>query len=84
MTLPKTVRSKGEYKFIHEYTRTLLIEWGKHQIAFGVIFHVDFLRNQGNKVFLDHAINKGWVTKDGTKLTSAGFDSAAGRLKAMK
>lgn len=80
MTLD-TERSKGEHTFIHEYTRTLLIKWAAHQIQHGSMPKADS-RDKGAVAFLDHAIAKGWVSKDGTKVTSKGFQSAAARCKA--
>ncbi len=82
MSLPDTSRSKGEQKFIHEFTRTLLIKWGEHQIMFGQMPKCGGLqRSKAAQVFVDYAITKGWVSKSGEKVTSAGFLSAAGRLK---
>lgn len=76
-------RSKGEESFIHEYTRNLLIQWADHCIRFGSLpARTDSASDKAAQVYLDHAISKGWVTKDGTKLTSAGFASAAARCKA--
>lgn len=83
MSLPDTTRSKGEQKFIHEFTRTLLIKWGEHQILHGFMPKCDGSpRSKGAQVFVTYAISKGWVSKDGSKVTSSGFVSAAGRLKA--
>lgn len=80
MSVPDTTRTKGEQKFLHEYTRTLLVQWAAHQLIFGEIPKPDG-KEKGALVFLEHAASKGWVTKDGTKLTSTGFSSAAGRCK---
>jgi len=82
MSLPSD-RSKGEQSFIHEYTRNLLIRWADHCIRFGTLPKPSgTASDEAAKVYLDHAISKGWVTKDGTKMTSAGYASAAARCKA--
>ena len=83
MSVPVADRSAGERKFIHEQTRTLLIKWCHHQVLFGTM-----PTNNGTAkdkaveaVYVAHAISKKWVFKDGTRVLSAGFTSAAGRLK---
>ena len=81
MSIPDTTRTKGEQKFIHEYTRNLLIKWAAHQIQHGSMPLPD-RRDKGALVFFEHAKSKGWVSKDGTKVTSSGFTSAAARCKA--
>ena len=75
-------RNAGEKKFIHEYTRTLLIQWADHQIRFGSVpKRTGSASDKSVQVYLDYAISKGWVSKDGTQVNSSGFASAAGRLK---
>ena len=74
-------RSKGEQAFIHEYTRNLLIKWAAHQLQHGSMPGAD-KRDKGLIVCVEHAVSKGWVSKDRTKVTSAGFKSAASRCKA--
>lgn len=68
-------RTKGEQKFIHEYTRTRLIRWAAHQLQYGTLPSIEMT------VCLDYAISKGWVSKDGTRVLSEGFVSAAARCK---
>lgn len=72
-------RSKGEQAFIHEYTRDLLVEWADKCIRHGDIPSTSV---EGASVYVKHAISKGWLSKDGTKVTSAGYASAAARCKA--
>jgi|TARA_Y100000310_G_scaffold175594_1_gene175645 hypothetical protein len=83
MSLPDTERTAGEKKFIHEQTRTLLIKWCHHQILFGSMPTTNGTAKDRaiEAVYVAHAISKKWVSKDGTKVLSAGFTSAAGRLK---
>jgi len=86
MTLPTTHikdRSKGEQKFIHEYTRTLLIHWAECEVLFGQMPQCDGSAKSKavNEVFVTYAQSKGWVSKDGLHVTSKGFLSAAGRVK---
>jgi hypothetical protein len=74
-------RTKGEQRFIHEYTRTLLVKWAAYQLQHGSMPVQDAPHDKGLTICLDYAISKHWVTKDGTKVTSTGFERAAGRLK---
>jgi len=76
-------RSAGELKFIHEYTRTLLIEWAHQTIAFGQMHKADMPKDKMYLEYLEHAQAKKWVTKtEPLRVTSGGMTSAAGRLKA--
>lgn len=76
-----TDRSKGEQSFIHEYTRNLLIGWSNEQVQSGKLDSLE--KNPiGLMVYKNHAIAKGWLSKDGSKVTSKGFASAASRCKA--
>jgi hypothetical protein len=75
-------RNKGEQKFIHEYTRTLLIKWAHQTIAFGQM-NDPVPSDKQYAEYLAYAQTKKWVTtKEPLRVTSAGMVSAANRLKA--
>lgn len=71
-------RTAAEEKFIHEYTRQLLIGWSVTQIYDGSL---DVNPEGGDRVYLDHAVEKGWISKDMSRVLAAGFTTAAGQLK---
>jgi hypothetical protein len=68
-------RSVAEEKFIHEYTRELLVTWASQCILTGAI------QTPNPPEFLAHAVEKGWVSKDGCRVLAAGYTAAAGQLK---
>lgn len=67
--------SKAEQDFVNEYTRRLLVQWCAYYLEHGEIPVV------GDNVFVDHAQNKGWISKKGDKILAAGFKTAASYLR---
>jgi hypothetical protein len=70
-------RTAAEEKFIHEFTRQCLVGWADLQIRTGLVH----LAPLAQEPYLSHAIEKGWLSKDGTRVLAAGFTAAAGQLK---
>lgn len=70
-----TGRSKGELAFIDQMTRKLLVDWADHQVRNG------HLPSGLKGVYYDFALEKKWVLKDGTKLSSTGWATAMRFLK---
>ena len=77
--------SKAAATFIDQYTRRLLIDWAHHQVTSPE--PPEFLERCGNtcayshQVYIEHAINKGWVSKDGKRVLAKGFTVAASAIK---
>ena len=69
----------AEEKFIHEYTRQLLVDWADCCLRSGYLPEAG--PDQPAGIYLGHAIEKGWVSKDGTRVLAAGYVAAAGMLK---
>jgi hypothetical protein len=66
----------GCKKFMHEFTRQLLIAWADQS------FRGEALRVQsGYQAYLEHAVAQNWVSKDRTRVLEAGYAAAAGQLK---
>ena len=61
-------------------TRKLLVDWCAREIQGEKILAVDPCFN-ASLVYVEHAKLKGWVSKDGTKILSAGYQTAARFLK---
>ena len=82
-TMPATydgVEYNGaEAGFLNEFTRSLLVEWCKQQIMFGELPAPR--PDRKDRVFLLHAIKKNWVSADGKRVISAGFNAAASFLR---
>ncbi len=68
--------TKGEQMFVDQMTRKLLVQWCCDTISSGTLTDYDL-----DSVFHQHAQAKGWLSKDGSKVTSSGFTTAAGFLK---
>lgn len=68
----------AEEKFVHEYTRSLLVGWCHRCLYHGSL---GLGWTGEHALYLKHAQEKGWVNKDGTKVLAAGFTAAAGMLK---
>ena len=69
--------NQGQKKFLDQYTRKFLVEWAYHYLVHDRFARVD----HENLMFLDHAITKGWVSKDKSKVTSKGYATATSFLK---
>jgi len=72
--------TQAEDKFVNQYTRKLLTEWASTQVRNGCLapaFDADTVNP-----FVDHAIEKGWLSKRTPRsVTAKGFTTAAGFLK---
>jgi hypothetical protein len=66
----------AEEKFLHEFTRQCLVGWADHQLRLGT-----FPIGAAQEPYLTHAKEKGWISKDGTRVLASGFTAAAGMLK---
>jgi hypothetical protein len=53
------------------------VGWADLQIRTGLVH----LAPLAQEPYLSHAIEKGWLSKDGTRVLAAGFTAAAGQLK---
>ena len=77
--------TKAEQNFIENYTKRLLIDWAHHQVTSPEI--PEFLERCGNtcaynhQKYIDFAIYKGWVSKDGKRVLAKGFTAAVSALK---
>lgn len=73
-----TERSKGEQNFIEQMTKHRLVDWATLQIISG--------DGRGVMVsclpiYVDYALERGWITKNRETVTSKGFEVAASCLK---
>lgn len=67
--------SKGEIAFIDQMTRKLLVQWADNQVRSG---HIG---KDLPGVYVEYAISKKWLLKDGTQLSSTGWSTATRFLK---
>jgi len=71
-------RTKGELAFIDQYTRKLLVKWADICIVKGDLTSA----GETPAVYLEHALEKGWLTKRTPRtLTAKGWSTAAAFLK---
>jgi hypothetical protein len=71
-------RSAGETEFINQMTRKKLVDWCE-AIVRGIDLSVIILPR--DKVYLDFAISKKWMSVDGSRILSTGWETAARFLK---
>ncbi len=83
---------KAEKDFINEYTRSLLVEWSVNTI-YGINPAIPQVlpSASGTTVisweelkedpFIAHALDKGWIAKDGSRVLAKGLTVAKGFLK---
>jgi len=79
-----TERSKGELAFIDQFTRKLMVEWGRQCLAHGSLNEPTKadLGNDLTMACVEHALTKGWLTKrEPRKLTARGWSVAVSFLK---
>ena len=78
--------TKAEQTFIDQYTRKLLIDWAHHQ----VVSPENPIRLEtcgpqecayGHQAYINYAMGKGWVSKDGTRVLAKGFTVATSAVK---
>jgi hypothetical protein len=76
MSTPSIKPTKGYLDFINEKTRDLLSQWA-HEAVQGKSLNL-----KGLDSYVEHAVNKGWLTKSEPRsLTSDGFKTAAAFLR---
>jgi len=85
--------SSAAQLFVDQMARKLLVDWcyatiqsdglyNPLQVAHEIETYKDgVVENPVPNVFLRHAIDKGWVSKDGTKILASGWQTAARFLK---
>jgi len=80
--------SKAAETFIDQFTRKLLVDWAHHQITGGEIGSPPPLEvcgprqcAYGYKPYIEHAISKGWLSKDGQRVLARGFSVATSAIK---
>lgn len=83
---PFADRSAGEQEFINQKTRELMVTWCDGSVILGGITHLALVRDstfpvQPLQPYVDFAISKKWISADGKKILSAGWDTAARFLK---
>lgn len=73
-------RGKAETAFIEQMARKFLVQWADHQVRYGTM---PAREASDDKIqpYIEFAQGKGWVSKDLTKVTAKGFDTAAAFLK---
>ena len=83
--MPETdsaTRTAGEQEFINQKTRELMVNWC-HLSVIGASTAHGFadLANPDLAIYLEFAKSKKWISMDGTRILSAGWDTAARFLK---
>ena len=81
--------TKAEQSFIDQYTRKLLIDWAHHQVTaptdpFGAELPTEKCGHRcsyGYDTYVEYAITRGWVSKDGRRVLAKGFATATSALK---
>lgn len=69
-------------QFIDQMTRKLLVDWCDREVReLPPPINPNPLCRDTGGLYAEHAKLKGWVSKDGTKILSAGYQTAARFLK---
>jgi len=74
MKMPRT----PEQEFLDQMTREYMVTWSDRQIRKAILI-IDPACDPAP--YIEHAISKGWLSKDGSRVLSAGFLTAARFLK---
>ena len=82
-------RTQAEKNFIDQYTRKMLIDWAHHQVTAslekGDEPPLERCGSQqcayGYAPYVDYAISKGWLSKDGKRVLAKGFTTACSAVK---
>ena len=69
-------RTATEMEFIDQMTRKLMVDWCHQFVCLG-----KFEAGASGQEYFNYAQGKGWISKDGSKLTSAGWATASRFLK---
>jgi len=80
---PKTPKAKltAEQDFLNEMSRKLLVDWCHHATITGSL---PWANNPGMHIpqpYVDYAKSKGWLSKDGMKILTPGWKTAAAFLR---
>jgi hypothetical protein len=77
-------RTASELEFINQKTRELMVGWCDSQIK-GSGPDSSLMSESSpvgpNKTYVEFAKSKGWISKDGSRILSAGWDTASRFLK---
>lgn len=73
-------RSAAEQEFIDQYTRKLMVEWCAATAATGMSPTAARIQPELDP-FVQHAITKTWLAKDGSRILTNGWLTAARFLK---
>ena len=73
-------KSVGEVEFIEQMTRKMMVNWCDCVIR-GIPLMNLFHEPTGAEIYAEHAKAKGWISKDGTRVLSEGWKTAARFLK---
>jgi hypothetical protein len=69
--------TKAEGLFVDQMTRKLLVDWCARQVGEGSPFGSVL----PSEPFVEYAIEKGWLSKDRTRVLAGGFTTAASFLR---
>ena len=75
--LPNNDLTSGEAQFLDQYTRGLMVTWCHIQLTSGSSPTCEAT----NKVYMDYAKTKGWISKKDGSVLSAGWKVGAAFLK---
>ena len=79
--------TKAAQNFIDQYTRKLLIGWAHHQVTYPMEGNPPLeicgphQCSYGYAPYVEYAISKGWLSKDGERVLAKGFAVAVSALK---
>ena len=76
---PKPERTKAQLDFINERTRWYMVKWCDYFMVTGERPEDDGKRKR--LVYWESAMQKGWISKKGDKILSAGWKTAAAFLR---
>jgi hypothetical protein len=76
---------KAKQDFTDQYTRKLLVDWAHHEVAAGHPVEAQPCSPSpcayGQVIYVEYAIEKGWLVKDGSRVSAKGFAIAAAFLR---
>lgn len=72
--------NKSEQNFVDEMTRKMLVTWAHRQLHRRSIDPGCTITDDPG-IYLEYAIKKGWVSADGCRVLSKGFNTAAAFLR---
>ena len=74
--------TKAELNFINEMTRKLLVEWCTKSLQGRRPVEIcDFALDSYTRIYIEHAVNKKWLSADGSRVLATGFNTAAAFLR---